>query len=268
VNVSLRAIACSLLFGVRSAFCIIGLKEALVPDTQLLASGRAWWSSPALGLAGYVGGIWAVRIVAILSSLALGYYLGMQTTITRTLAVFALPPGWYTIQAGSDSAGAAALLATKKKSSFVAVLVTSLFHLEAGLVILFARVFSCYKARRYWGLVAGILAMIAQRHVQVRYLLPGLCLYVTSAEMHPKERETLQNPSRRFYAMGDKNGRAKSVAQDCTTSNPQACEMECNLARHQQSEKIMKPDLFFAVYLSIIFFVCVLIVTYIAPVVF
>jgi hypothetical protein len=86
--------------------------------------------------------------------------------------------------------------------------------------------------------------------------------------MHPKERETLQNPSRRLCAMGDKNGRAKSVAQDCTTSNYQACNMECNLARHQQTEKTMKPDLFFAIYLSIIFFVCVLIATYIAPAVF
>jgi hypothetical protein len=65
------------------------------------------------------------------------------------------------------------------------------------------------------------------------YLFRKEVRYLSSAELHPKERETLQNHARRVIAHGGKNGRAISIAQDCTTSDKTVRRMECNLARRQ-----------------------------------
>lgn len=81
------------------------------------------------------------------------------------------------MQASADAAGAAAAAASGKLRLVSAFILTSFFHLEAGLVVLGSGLLGRFGIRwRGIPLVMGAIACLAQWHLQVRYLLPGAAM--------------------------------------------------------------------------------------------
>jgi hypothetical protein len=169
------------LFALRAAIYIYIVGGRLTPDSGLYARGRAWWSSPATAFAGHLAGYQGVCLAGIAGSFALGALVARNSHgILPPLAVALLPPGWYSMQPSADSSGAAAcvyLTGKPWRNSFL--LVVALFHLEASLVILGARVVGRWIAIRMDVLAIGMGALAQWHptfHFQMRYFLPGLAL--------------------------------------------------------------------------------------------
>lgn len=176
------------LFGIRAAFFIYGLNSRLIPDSGEYARGTAAWSSSVGAGIGMLGGMPALRVFGVVSALVLGGYLG-GTRPKWALGIMLTPPGWYTVQAAVDAAGAfAACLYAKKWWSanlhpraslywFLLVPAIATVHLVAGLVVavflIGARMAIPPAAL---AIVSGCGACLGEHHFQARYFLPGLCI--------------------------------------------------------------------------------------------
>jgi len=182
----LRSVSSALLFGIRAAFFVYLIGEILVPDTSEYARGSACWSSPIGCGVGSLFGLQGIRIYGVIGALAFGALLGLATNLRRRiLGVYVLPPGWYTIQASVDAAGAAiaflALRSTRPRTTLALLVLTLCAHLVAFLVCLFVVVCRRFGIRHdgTCALIGGVLACLGEWHLQARYLLPGLAVALT-----------------------------------------------------------------------------------------
>lgn len=172
----------------RAALFILLFREHLTPDTAEYSSGHstiAWISSPITSLAGLVAGYQGVCVVGIVGAAALGWIVASYShSVYRPLFLAASPPGWYTIQPSADAMGAAsACVAWRHSDRRLLVFMVGLFHLEAALAIVGARIVRRYVPIRGDLLViaAGGVACLIQWHIQVRYLLPGLAILASAS---------------------------------------------------------------------------------------
>jgi len=166
------------IFLMASAVVIFVFNGRLEPYTTLFAHGQAAWSSPAAAIAGIIGGRTGVQIFACISALLLGGILGYRLGLLAPIGVLLSPPGWSIGYAGADAAGAFG-------STFLFEykwlwLITGVLHLEAFLVCLTVYIYTRFSLR-FVGVVAIGVGMIPQAlffHIQIRYLLPGVVLFV------------------------------------------------------------------------------------------
>jgi len=186
----LYVIVANCLFLTRALYAIYANGEALYPDTFEYANGSAYWSSPILALSGYTGGLQAVRIIGLFGTVLLATIFGITTygkkrMGLRLLALYLLPPGWYTMQPAADALGAGLSLATLKttRRNIILPLLGLVFsaHLVAGLITVLVLVLRRIGNRHDGaaGLVGGIAACLGEDHLQVRYFLPGLAVALT-----------------------------------------------------------------------------------------
>jgi hypothetical protein len=213
-------LAVTTLFAARAAYLIFDRREVLYPDTFLFASGRAAWSSPCGAFAGFLFGMPGLRVFGLLGTTALAlcfawHVYGTKRRNLRVMALYVLPPGWYTMQAAADAGGAAAsLAATKTRQGYAQaalLALTALIHLEAALVLLCVLVARRLGFRRDGrvALAAGTLACLAQWHVQVRYLLPGLAIVLT--EDHASWHQLHNRNPRRWQELVRRSTRSASA---------------------------------------------------------
>lgn len=188
-----RVLTGALLFGFTTVWTASVLAGGhLTPDTASFAAGRSAWSSPLLSVAGRIGGLTAVRLVAISGLLALSLTLWRSRSGVRTLAVasvLALGPWSNALGcAGADAAGTVAFLALARRSRALGVFAAPV-HLASGLSGL-----AGWLGSRVTGapfplavLAAALLEVVVLRthvfglthsheptQVQWRYLLPAL----------------------------------------------------------------------------------------------
>jgi len=179
-----RPVAFAILYGIRAGIFIWHFHEKLTPDTAEFAHGLASWSSLVAATAGKIAGVEGVRVFGLIGAISLGWLLGKYTRGFVPLIIFLLPPGWYSIQASADAAGAAAgLLAIRARGPKIErVAAVSAFHAAGGLVFAASAIF-CGRGK--WGRFAPILASglccLLMVHFQMRYFLPGIVIYAAIA---------------------------------------------------------------------------------------
>lgn len=166
----------------------------LVPDSQEYASGKAWWSSSAAALAGLLGGWTGVCVLALLATTSLGFVLGLRAGMVRSGLIFCVPPSWYTVEPSAESIGALAAILSLGAGP-LSVIVVSGAHLVAGLSVAAIRL-----GRKLTNVPMGLLALatgtmacLGEWHLQVRYFLPGLCVWAvtrcSTTSQAPSEQE-------------------------------------------------------------------------------
>jgi hypothetical protein len=117
-----------------------------------------------------------VMLFGFAGTTALAFVLYRSANWMSAAIVFMAPPGWYTMQASADAAGAASA-AYPGFSIFLRIVLSAFLHLEAALVVL-----GSWLPRRcgirwvFVPLLMGVVACVAQRHLQVRYFLPGMAM--------------------------------------------------------------------------------------------
>lgn len=168
------------LYGIRAAIYIYIVGGYLTPDTGLYARGNAAWSSPITALSGGIAGLQGVRMAGIAGAFALGSIVARNSRGLLVPTALALsPPGWYAMEPSADASGAtASAWAVGRPWRYSYLVLVASFHLEAALVILGARIVWRYCSLRVDFVATGMgaIACLAQWHIQIRYLLPGLAL--------------------------------------------------------------------------------------------
>lgn len=169
-----------ILYALRAAIYIYVVGGRLTPDSGLYAQGKAAWSSPVAALAGSIAGYQGVCLVGIAGAFALGSIVARNSRgILAPTALALSPPGWYAMEPSADAAGAAgATWAVSRPWRYSYLVLVASLHLEAALVILGSRIVGRYIPLRLDFVATGMgaLACLAQWHIQVRYLLPGVAL--------------------------------------------------------------------------------------------
>lgn len=172
-----------LMWGIRSSLAVWFFNERLVPDTAEFSAGHACWSSPVACASGFVAGHAGVSVVSCLGSFALGFLLlACGGSWFRALLVWVSPVGWYSISDGMDASGSAGVVYVVHKGwkSSWAFCFLALLHLQSALVygfVVVCRRFGISARVDYLAIGAGLISMLGEWHVQIRYLLPGLALW-------------------------------------------------------------------------------------------
>lgn len=181
---------------VASSSLIFVLHGRLVPDTVEYAHGHAAWSSPLLALAGLVGGLPAVEVVAAAAAIALARVISRANVSSFAAVVLLLVALPVLGTAGADALGAWAAVVLYgardiwELPGWARVVLCAICHLVAAFVLAVV----VYTRRPSLGILAGLVAIVAEpavgvllgRHataVQLRYLLPGLALVVCYANV-------------------------------------------------------------------------------------
>jgi len=179
----------ALAYSLRAGIFVYGFHEVLVPDTREFSSCSAGWSSPSAAATGCIAGYPGLQVYGVVGAAILGFAVGWYGCSLLRAAVLALsPPGWYAIQAATDAFGAGVGVVAYHKRRAVALglyIAVGLLHLESLLCYLPALALRRYTRLPEWivacsVVIAGVGACIAQWHIQVRYLLPGVALAVTT----------------------------------------------------------------------------------------
>jgi hypothetical protein len=176
--------AWAIAFATRTAVFTLMLHARLVPDTTEYMHGRASWSSPLAAASGAVGGWWGLELFAVASSGALGFLVARRARDAGaragclTLALALSPPGFFAAFPSADAAGAAGAVVAQRHTRVWTVALAAACHLEAALVVVAADGAARLGVRRVGAVAlgAGLIAMLAQWHLQTRYLLPGAAI--------------------------------------------------------------------------------------------
>jgi hypothetical protein len=174
--------AWAIAYATRATVFIWMLNARLVPDTSLYAHGRASWSSPLLSASGLAFGRLGVDVVSVIAAGALGYIVNRAATDRRaglfSLALFLSPPGFFAGFPSADAAGAAGAVHAVRRRTRAGLAIAAACHLEAALVALCVLAAHRLGVRRVGAVAlgAGLVAMLAQWHLQTRYLLPGAAI--------------------------------------------------------------------------------------------
>lgn len=182
-----RAVA-ALVVGAATALFLGQTGSILLPDTPSFASGGSCWSSAVACGAGAVGGLAGVYAIAIGAAALLAASIA-HLPARRLLVGFVSPPLWYLGVASADGLGGLAVANLSRRRLRFAFPLVALFHLEAAFVLLAWRILCRHP---FAGLAAGVAATFAQGVIalatdqawtfQVRYLLPGVVLWMLASE--------------------------------------------------------------------------------------
>jgi hypothetical protein len=190
-----------------AAFVVFHIKLYLWPDTACYLRGSCAWSSTSTAAVGGTLGLHGIRILVFCSFSVLGGLLAYHsnTAALVVLSFVAVVPGMSGLATGPDAIGAAATVALYRTRFWPLV---AMFHLEAGLVVLFTKAGSWLVRTQYAAILSGLGAVVALpllgylRHrsgavIQYRYLLPAVALALTSCSdsVSPVRFSSLRSPS-------------------------------------------------------------------------
>jgi hypothetical protein len=172
-------------FALRAWLFVFGLNEVLRPDSFEYAKGAAAWSSLLGAGVGSIFGMTGMRLLGVISAGGLGVVLGASSRRWWIPGlVFLSPPGWYTIQASVDAAGALMAvvvwqIAGSRRERLWALPAVAACHSVAALGFgIVAAVDGGRRKRVVAVVLAGGVACLLMVHLQSRYWLAPLSVGV------------------------------------------------------------------------------------------